>query len=341
MIDAAETANTTARTTPAVAWPDWYPAMLSFRQPRGQAAARQLVSTLLPYCILWYLMILSVERGRPYALTLLLSIPASAFLVRAFILFHDCVHDSFFASKRMNTFLGYLIGVLTFTSFEDWRMSHLRHHATYANLDTRGFGDIWTLTLKEYENLSKRRRLLYRLYRTPLVLVGLGAWFNFLLSNRLPARASRRKERVSVVLTNLLILAVALAVARIIGWRTYLAIQLPVVWLAGAAGIWLFYVQHQFPGGYWARKGDWVPLRAAFEGSSYYRLPALLRWFSADIGLHHVHHLNPRIANYRLQECFDAIPALKAKAPLSIRDSFAGMGLKLWDEERQRLVPFP
>jgi len=187
----------------------------------------------------------------------------------------------------------------------------------------------------------KKKKLQYRLYRNPLVMIGLGALFTFLLANRLPTRKVKRKQHMSVLFTNLLILAVILIADRFIGWRTYLAIQLPVFWFAGAAGVWLFYVQHQFPGGYWARKGEWEPLRAAMEGSSFYRMSSVPRWFSSNIGYHHVHHLSPRIPNYQLKKCYDAVPALQEKMPLTIRESFPCVRLKVWDEKLQRMVGFP
>jgi acyl-lipid omega-6 desaturase (Delta-12 desaturase) len=322
-------------------WPDWHHQLRNFQASNTLKASWQLLNTLVPYFCLWYLMVRSIQLGYPYIWTLLLAIPAAAFLVRLFILFHDCVHNSLFRSKRANTFFGYLLGVLVFTSFEDWRFTHLRHHGTYANLDSRGFGDIWTMTLKEYENSSKMKKLRYRLYRNPFLLVGLGAIFNFLFYNRIPDLRVKRKERMGVILTNLLILAVALIAAQIMGWRAYLLIQLPVLWLAGGAGIWLFYVQHQFEGGYWARKSEWDPLRAAMEGSSFYDLPTVLRWFSGNIGYHHVHHLNPMIPNYHLQQCFDSVPELRAKEPLTIRKSLRSHRLKLWDERLQKMVAFP
>jgi acyl-lipid omega-6 desaturase (Delta-12 desaturase) len=322
-------------------WPDWHQALKRFRDSSNLEATFQLLNTIVPYFALWYLMVRSIQLGYSYVWTAILAIPAAAFLVRLFILFHDCVHNSFFRSKKGNTFFGYFLGVLVFTSLEDWRFTHLRHHGTYANLDSRGFGDIWTMTLKEYENSSSIKQLRYRLYRNPIVLVGLGALFNFLLYNRIPDLRVKRKERVSVIFTNLLILAVALTAADIIGWRTYLMIQLPVLWLAGGAGIWLFYVQHQFEGGYWARKIEWDPLRAAMEGSSFYSLPTVLRWISGNIGYHHVHHLNPRIPNYHLEKCYDSIPELQAKVPLTIMKSFNCHRLKLWDEDLQKMVAFP
>ncbi|MBI9091081.1 MAG: fatty acid desaturase [Desulfobacterium sp.] len=339
--DTNKTDNTGEKKTRGPVWPDWYPTLARFRYSDRRKASWQLINTLLPYAGLWYLMIRSIQLGYSYPLTLILSLPAAGLLVRIFILFHDCVHGSLFMSRRVNTFFGYLLGVLVFTSFEDWRFTHLRHHTTYANLDARGFGDIWTMTRSEYETASKKDRLLYRIYRTPLVLIGLGALFIFLFSNRLPTLKVRRREKMGVLFTNLLILAMIMGAVRVMGWQTYLMIQLPVLWLAGAGGIWLFYVQHQFPGGYWARKEEWEPLRAAMEGSSFYKLPALLGWLSSNIGYHHIHHLNPRIPNYKLKQCYDAIPALQAKPPLSPMKSLGCVRLKIWDENRQKMIPFP
>lgn len=322
-------------------WPAWHADLAEYRNSSSLTAFRQVINTLLPYCLCWFLMILSIKLGYPFILTLALAVIAAAFLVRIFILFHDCVHGSLFPSAGLNTFFGYLFGMLVFTPFEDWRFSHLRHHASYANLDTRGYGDIWTLTLAEFESASPGRRLAYRLYRNPVILLLFGALFSFLLRHRLPGRRSSRKERSSVIFTNLLIAGFVLLVGHIAAWRTYLLIQLPVIWIAGAFGIWLFYVQHQFEGVYWARKASWNALRAAMEGSSFYQLPLVLRWFSGNIGLHHVHHLGPRIPNYRLRRCYDAIPALRTKTPLTMGRSLASIRLKLWDEDRNRLVPFP
>lgn len=322
-------------------WPLWHRELKHFRKPSNMTATWQLINTIVPYFFLWYLMVVSLLHGYPYVLTFVLTVVAAAFLVRIFILFHDCVHGAFYKSKRANVFIGYLLGVLVFTSFEDWRFIHLRHHGTYANLDARGFGDIWTLTLNEYEKSTNLKKMSYRLYRNPLVLIGLGALFNFLLHNRLPDLRATRKERLGVILTNLLILGVALAAGKVIGWHIYLLIQLPVLLLAGAAGIWLFYVQHQFEGGYWARKEDWEPLRAAMEGSSYYNLPVLLQWFSGNIGYHHIHHLSPVIPNYCLKKCYDSIAPLQLIKPVSLSQSLSFLGLKLWDEHLQKMVSFP
>lgn len=321
-------------------WPDWYPRLNAFRISSRWKSIWQLINTLIPYTCLWGAMVWMIQHETSYLLVLVVSIPAGALLVRIFILFHDCVHGSFFKSRPVNIFFGYILGVLVFTSFEDWRFCHLRHHAKYANLDTRGFGDIWTLTRKEYEASSKGVRLIYRLYRNPFVLIGLGALFNFLLHNRLPTRRVRHKERMGVLLTNLLIVAMILAAVRLMGWQTYILIQLPVIWLAGAMGIWLFYVQHQFEGGYWARKDNWEPYRAAMEGSSFYKLPAVLGWFSGNIGYHHIHHMDPGIPNYHLKACYDAVPKLREKQPLTLLKSLGCIRLKMWDEQQHKMIRF-
>ncbi|MBE0618927.1 MAG: fatty acid desaturase [Proteobacteria bacterium] len=325
---------------PPYRWPNWYRCLKSFEARDTRKAVSQLADTFLPYLLFWYLMVRSIQLQYPYALTLVLAVPAGGLLVRIFILFHDCVHSSLFAATKANTLVGYLCGTLVFTPLEDWRFIHLRHHATYANLDARGVGDITTLTVGEYVRLPWARRLKYRLYRNPLVLFGVGPLFYFLVRQRWPSRAVSKVARRSVLFTNLLVAGVVLTAAGTIGLKTYLLVQLPVLWLAGAGGIWLFYVQHQFDGVYWARKGAWDPLRAAVDGSSFYQLPAVLRWFSGSIGIHFLHHLRSRIPNYNLQPCYDAIPELHAKEPLTLRQSLASPRLKLWDEERQALVGF-
>lgn len=286
-------------------------------------------------------MIRSIHIGSSYALTFGLAIVASAFLVRLFILFHDCVHGSLFPRKGPNTFFGTLLGLLVFTSFADWRFSHLRHHVSYADLDARGYGDIWTLTRKEYTSAPKWKQISYRIYRNPVILIGMGALFAFLLRYRLPAKKVTRKERSGILFTNLFLLLVIVIACQTIGWKSYVLIQLPIIWIAGTAGVFLFYIQHQFRGVYWARRKDWNALKAAMTGSSFYKLPPVLRWFSGSIGYHHIHHLGPRIPNYRLKECYDAIPALQAKQPLSIRQSLSALRLKIWDEEQQQLTGFP
>ena len=228
-----------------------------------------------------------------------------------------------------------------FTPLEDWRFSHFRHHETFANLDARGYGDITLMTVDEYLRASPAKRFQYRLYRNPLVMFGLGPLFHFMFRQRFPTRHTGRLEHRSVLVTDLGIVAVALILSSLMGWKAYLLIQSAVLWMAGAAGIWLFYVQHQFEGVYWARTAEWDPVRAAFLGASFYDLPAVLRWFSGNIGYHYVHHIDYGIPNYNLRSCYRAIPELRRKAPLTWRKSLRGVRLKLWDEEAHSLVEWP
>jgi omega-6 fatty acid desaturase (delta-12 desaturase) len=285
-------------------------------------------------------MVYTIKSGIPYWITLALAIVAAGLLVRIFILFHDCGHGSFFSSPKANEILGYISGILTFTPYHSWRTSHARHHATAGNLDRRGSGDVWTMTVEEFKAAPRHVRLGYRLFRNPVILLGLGPAGSFLLAQRFSHKGAKRRERVSVLITNLAILAIIVLASLTIGFWTYVAIQLPIILIGGALGIWLFYVQHQYEGVYWARQGTWDPFKAAMEGSSYYKLPRILQWFTGNIGLHHIHHLRPRIPNYNLQPCYDAIPAMRDVEPLTIRQSLKSLGLNLWDEDQGALVSF-
>ena len=320
--------------------PNWYTGLAPFRKNDNYKASWQLINTLVPYFLLWFVMIRSIQLGYSYLWTLAFAVPAAGLLVRIFTLFHDCVHGSLFKSKKANRVVGYILGVLVFTSFEDWRYTHLQHHATYATLDSRGLGDVWTMTVTEYEEASTMTRLSYRFYRNPLVLVVGGALFNFLLANRIATKGVSIKQRIGLQFTNLCLVGLFLLGARLIGWQTYVLIQLPVLWLAGAGGIWLFYVQHQFEGGYWDHKKSWSSMRAAMEGSSFYKLPAILMWFSCDIGYHHIHHLNAKIPNYNLKKSYEAIPELRETPPLTALKSISCFRLKLWDEKQQKMTAF-
>jgi len=323
------------------AWPPWYRSVTAYGQKSVGKAIWQLVNTFIPYLLLWYLMVGCIELGYPYVLTLALAMLAAGFLSRIFIFFHDCVHGSFFASDRANTLFGYLCGILVFTPLRDWRFSHFRHHETYANLDARGYGDVTLMTVEEYRGSPRAERMRYRLYRNPFVLFGLGPLFHFLFRQRFPSRHTGRPEHRSVLITDLGVLAVALIASLTLGWKTYLLIQIPVLWMAGAAGIWLFYVQHQFEGVYWARTDQWDPVRAALFGASFYDLPAVLRWFSGNIGYHFIHHIQYGIPNYNLQACYRAVPELRSKARLTLGQSLRCVRLKLWDEQAQKLVGWP
>jgi len=329
-----------AKGKPRPAWPDWYGRLRAYRVPSRWRSLWQLTNTLVPYAAMWALMALAISQGMP-VLALLPGVIAAGLLVRVFIFFHDCVHGSYFRSPRWNRIIGHLLGLLVFTAFDDWRYSHLRHHATYGNLDSRGIGDVWTMTLEEYRNASRVKRSMYRAYRNPLVTFVLGSVVSFVFVARFATLGAGQREKRSVLLTNALLVCVGTLLSLAMGWRSFLIIQLGVLWIAAMAGVWLFFVQHQFRGVYWERQEAWEPLRAAMEGSSFYRLPAVLRWFSGSIGYHHVHHLSPRIPNYRLKACYEAIPALRDARPLTIWRSLGCPRLKLWDEREHQLVPFP
>ena len=300
----------------------------------------QLINTFVPYLVLWIVLLFLVKRQYPLWVILPLIFMASLFLVRIFIFFHDCAHNSFFSSRRANIILGYICGILTFTTFHEWQHNHLVHHGTYADLDHRGVGDIWTLTLEEYRSASGIKRISYRLYRSPFVFLGIGPGYFFLIAQRLMHAWKGRGERYSIWITNLSILGIVWVFSVTIGLKTYLITALPVILLAGAIGVWLFYVQHQFEGVYWSRHQDWDPVKAALAGSSYYKLPRVLQWFTGNIGLHHIHHVLPRIPNYKLQKCYDESPVMQEVTPLTLRKSLRSLWLNLWDEHEQKLVSF-
>jgi acyl-lipid omega-6 desaturase (Delta-12 desaturase) len=320
--------------------PAWYSTAAKYGKSNLRKSSWQLFNTLGSYGLLWAVMIVTLQWEYPYWITLALAIVAGGILVRVFILFHDCCHGSFFTSRRANTILGYVAGVLTFTAFEDWRRVHNRHHATAGDLDRRGAGDIWTLTTEEYLAAPLRKRLSYRFYRNPIILLGPGSLLLFLILQRFPNKGAGRRERRSVFYTNLAILLIAGTATWTIGLPAYLLIQLPIIVIAGSVGLWLFYIQHQFENVYWVRHDSWDPMRVALEGSSYFKLPRVLQWFTGNIGLHHIHHVRPSIPNYNLQQCQDAVPAFQTVKPITLRTSFRSLRLSLCDIKNQKLVSF-
>jgi omega-6 fatty acid desaturase (delta-12 desaturase) len=320
--------------------PGWVQATSRYEKPDLRKATWQILDTFIPYVALWAVMIYIVNSGLPYWVTLVVVLVAAVLLVRIFIFFHDCCHGSFFASSRRNRILGYVSGILTFTPYEDWRRCHAIHHSTVGDLDRRGTGDVSLLTVDEYLAVSGRKRLAYRLYRNPVVMFGLGPAYMFLLRFRFPSKGARKHERKSVIVTNLAILAILVLVSFTIGIKTYLVIQLPIILIAGAIGLWLFYIQHDFEGVYWARHEDWDQMRASLEGCSYYKLPGPLKWITGNIGLHHIHHVRPRIPNYNLQQCYKETPALQEIIPLTFCKSLKTPWLNLWDEKRAKLISF-
>lgn len=309
-----------------------------YRQPRTGRSLGELVVTAVPFFLLWALAALAIRAG--YLAGLLLTIPAGLFLLRLFLIQHDCGHGAFFGRRSSNDWTGRLIGVLTFTPYDYWRRSHAQHHASTGNLDGRGFGDIDTLTVEEYRSLSRLGRFRYRLYRNPIVLFGLGPAYLFLLRHRLPVGMMTQgwSPWASALGTNLGILAVSAALVWAVGFTTFLMVQLPITLVAASVGVWLFYVQHQFENTRWERQPDWSFHDTALEGSSHYLLPRPLRWITANIGVHHVHHLASRIPYYRLTEVLRDIPALAETSTLTIRESLRTVRLVLWDERSRRLV---
>lgn len=320
--------------------PQWYRTLLEFQRPDRRKALWQIFNTFSLYALLWCLMVLNLRLYQSVWIHLGLLVVAAGVYVRIFIFFHDCCHQSFFASRRANTILGHICGVLTFTPYESWRRSHGIHHNTVSDLDRRGHGDVWTLTIEEYMAASLFKRIRYRLYRNPLIMFILGPAYLFLVDYRFPEKGDRRKQIKSLHITNAGIAFTFIVAAWLIGWQTYLLIQLPILLVAGAGGVWLFYVQHQFEGVYWSRHGAWDPMKAALEGSSFYHLPRLLQWFSGNIGFHHIHHVRPRIPNYHLKQCHDVMAPWQTIATLNLRDSLRSLRLKLWDEKQNRLVGF-
>ena len=319
---------------------DLQQAIRKYQRPNLLKAVWQLVNTFIPYLILCILMYFSYKAGYSYWITLALAIVAAGLLVRIFIFFHDCAHQSFFTSRKANTVLGHLCGVLTFTPYEEWRKSHGLHHNTSGDLDRRGKGDVWTLTTEEFRTASKPRRFWYRFFRNPFVLLCLGPAYLFLVSYRYPHKGSKSRQSNSVIFTNAAIAIIILVASLTIGFKAYALIQFPVIFFAGVIGVWLFYIQHQFEGVYWSRHDQWDPIKASLHGSSYYKLPKVIQWFTGNIGLHHIHHLRSRIPNYNLQRAYDDTKAFLDVEPLTIRKSFTCLRLKLWDEKGQKLVGF-
>jgi acyl-lipid omega-6 desaturase (Delta-12 desaturase) len=316
----------------------WRDALAPYERPRLGRAMLDIATSIVPYLALWIAMYLTLDVS--YWLVLILSVPAAGFLLRTYIIFHDCAHGSFLRSKRANTLLGRALGLILFSPFQSWRQSHAVHHATAGDLDRRGVGDVPTLTVAEFAAVPWRRRLGYRAFRNPAVMFGLGPIWALVIQPRLVPLSARPRIRRSVIGTNIALVVLVGALCWLLGWREYLLVETPSLLLAGAAGVWLFYVQHQFDDTYWRSSGEWSYADAALRGSSYLSLPKVLQFFTGNIGLHHVHHLSARIPNYNLQHAHDQNPMFHGAPKLSLRDGLRAVQLKLWDEDRARLVTF-
>ncbi len=319
---------------------EWMQTLARYRTPSVWRSILELAITLLPFAASWLVMVLAVHFGHVWLVALLL-LPTAGLVVRLFMIQHDCGHGSFFPGRAANDWTGRVLGILTLTPYDYWRRSHAIHHATSGNLDSRGIGDVDTLTVREYLGRSMWGRLRYRLYRHPAVMFGIGPTVLFLLQYRLPFGLMRRAESwFSTMGTNLTIAAIVSVGIWYFGAVPFLLVHVPVILLAASAGVWLFYVQHQFEDTQWSEGGTWSVHEAALHGSSHYDLPDVLRWFTANIGIHHVHHLASRIPYYRLGEVLRDHPELRQVGRLTLRQSFRCPRLVLWDEARRRLVSF-
>lgn len=303
-----------------------------------KASIGQLFNTLVPLILLWYAAYLSLSVS--YWLTIPIAVIASGFVVRTFIIFHDCCHGSFFKSRRANKILGTITGVITLCPYEQWKNTHAIHHATSSNLDKRGIGDMWVLTVEEYGAASFWQRLYYRVYRNPIVMFGLGPIAIFLVSYRFNRKGARRKEKFSNYITNISIVALYALLCWAIGWQAFLLVQAPIFMVSGMLGIWLFYVQHQFEETYYEHDEEWSYINAAVEGSSYYKLPKVLQWITGNIGFHHVHHLSPKVPNYNLEKAHEAAPPLQKATTITLKTSLKSIRFRLWDEEKKEFVTF-
>lgn len=342
MSNSSELPQTGSPARPAPATPrDWVKILAKYREPNQLRSSFELGVSAVPFLLLWALAWWSLSIS--YWLTLAISSLNALFLVRLFAIQHDCGHGAFFNNRTLSDWVGRVLGVFTLTPYDVWRRTHSVHHSTSGNLDKRGMGDVHTLTVSEFNDLSWIRRLEYKAYRHPVTLFGLGPGFLFFLQNRLPygLMKSGAKYWVSAMGTNIAILVALLLVLWFGGLAPLLLIFLPSTLVAASAGVWLFYVQHQFEETHWASGDDWQLHDAALNGSSHYDLPSVLQWFSANIGIHHVHHLYSRIPFYRLTEVLRDQPELeKGATKLTIRESLACARLHLWDEKRNRLLSF-
>ena len=317
---------------------NWVEVVSKYNFPDHPKSWWQVINSVVPYVGLWVAMYHSLKVS--YWLTLALSLLAAGFLVRIFIIFHDCGHGSFFRSEKLNRLVGIPLGLLVFTPYHRWHRDHFIHHSTVGNLDKRGIGDVETLTVKEYLELSKWGKIKYRMYRHPLFLFGIAPILLFLIQHRIPKSYMSFKQRMYVYLSNAAIVGTIFLLMWWIGWREYILIQLPIIYFASIAGVWLFYVQHQFDRVVWKRSQEWNYQSVALEGSSFLKLPSILQWFSGNIGYHHIHHLSPRIPNYKLQKCHEENEIFSSIKPLTFKEIMRAFKLRLWDEERNKLISF-
>ena len=312
--------------------------MREYQQPNNLKAAWQIANSLIAYVAMWYLMYLSLSVS--WWLTIPLAVVAGGLLIRVFIIFHDCTHGAFFKSQFANDFWGFLTGICVLTSYRHWKWEHSVHHATSGDLDKRGMGDVWTMTVEEYQTSSALQKIRYKLSRNPLYLLGFAPPAYFIFKQRVSHSKAKTKERLSVYMMNVAVVLMFWGMISAFGFWPWLILQLTVTMVACSSGVWLFYVQHQFEGTYWERGEDWNAVDAALKGSSYFKLPSVLQWFSGNIGFHHIHHLNSKIPNYNLENCHNSDPMFTAVKPITLMESFNSLNLHLWDEGERKLISF-
>lgn len=318
--------------------PEWMEIISRYNIPDPVISWWQIINSVGSYVILWVIMVKTIEIS--YWITLLLSVLAAGFMVRIFIIFHDCGHGSFFKSKRLNKVVGIITGMIVFTPYHKWTQDHKIHHQTVGNLDKRGTGDVKTLTVEEYSKLSRWQKLGYRFYRNPFFLFGIAPILLFTIQLRFTNKNMTAREKLYVHLTSLTLVVAIVLLSLLIGWKTFLLIQLPVLYVATAHGVWLFYVQHQYRHVKWTETEEWDYKTIALNGSSLFKLPALLNWFTGSIGYHHIHHLSPLIPNYNLKRCHNENSIFHQVKPLTFFTAFESLFLRLWDEKRQMLIKF-
>ncbi|PAQ15459.1 fatty acid desaturase [Bacillaceae bacterium SAOS 7] len=312
--------------------------MAPFEKSSTKDSVRQLFNTIVPFILMWILAYQSLEIS--YLLTLVFATLGAFLMTRVFIIFHDCTHNSFFKNRKANQIVGTITGILTFFPFYQWQHSHSVHHATSGNLDKRGTGDIWMLTVDEYLEAPLWRRIAYRLYRNPIVMFGIGPTYVFLITNRFNRKGARKKERLNVYFTNVAIVSIIALLCWTIGWKAFLLVEVPIFLIAGAVGVWLFYVQHTFEDSYFEEDQHWDYVKAAVEGSSFYKLPKPLQWLTGNIGFHHVHHLSPRVPNYKLEEAHNQTKPLQNVPTVTLATSLTSLKFRLWDDKNDQFIGF-
>lgn len=312
--------------------------IIPYEKSNLKASVWQMINTFVPFIILWILAYKSLSTS--IFLTLFFDLAAALFLIRIFIIFHDCCHQSFFKNKTANKVLGTITGIVTLFPFSQWKHSHSIHHATSSNLDKRGVGDMWVLTVEEYVSASVWTKIAYRLYRNPLIMFGFGPIYIVLIANRFNAKNAKLKERLNTYITNIAIVSISALFCWQIGWENFLIIQGPIFFVSAALGIWLFYVQHQFEDTYFEEDENWDYVKAAVEGSSFYKLPKLLQWLTGNIGYHHVHHLSPRVPNYHLEDVHNNTLPLQNVPTITLKTSLASLNFRLWDQENKKFISF-